>query len=91
MTTEQIIEKMVGRELTNIYPQHHHKIGEVILECENISSIHEKSFRDVSFTLRKGKSSVSADLSEPREPSLWKASSVSVTLLPVQSKYTDGK
>jgi methyl-galactoside transport system ATP-binding protein len=54
MTTEQIIEKMVGRELTNIYPQHHHKIGEVILECENISSIHEKSFRDVSFTLRKG-------------------------------------
>jgi methyl-galactoside transport system ATP-binding protein len=54
LTTDEIITKMVGRELTQIYPEHHHEIGEVILECEHISSIHPKSFQDVSFNLRKG-------------------------------------
>ena len=54
LTTEEIIAKMVGRELTNVYPEHHHEIGEVVLEAENVCSIHEKSFQNVSFTLRKG-------------------------------------
>ena len=45
---------MVGRELTNVYPEHHHEIGEVVLECDHISSIHARSFQDVSFNLRKG-------------------------------------
>jgi len=54
LTTDEIISKMVGRELTNIYPEHKHEIGEVILEVENVSSIHERSFRNVSFKLRKG-------------------------------------
>ncbi len=54
LTTDEIIAKMVGRELTNIYPEHNHEIGEVVMECENITSIHEKSFRGVSFNLRKG-------------------------------------
>ena len=54
LSQDEIISKMVGRELTNIYPQHHHEIGEVVLEVEHLSSIHEKSFRDVSFDLRKG-------------------------------------
>lgn len=54
LTTDEIITKMVGRELTQIYPEHHHEIGEVILECEHISSIHPKSFQDVSFNLRRG-------------------------------------
>ena len=54
LTTDEIIAKMVGRELTNVYPEHHHEIGEVILEAEDITSIHERSFRNVSFKLRRG-------------------------------------
>lgn len=54
LSTDQIIAKMVGRELTNIYPEKQHEIGEVIMEVEGLSSIHEKSFRDVSFSIRKG-------------------------------------
>lgn len=54
LTTDQIIAKMVGRELTNVYPEKETKPGEVIMEVKNLSSIHEKSFQNVSFTLRKG-------------------------------------
>ncbi|MDO4261782.1 MAG: sugar ABC transporter ATP-binding protein [Eubacteriales bacterium] len=54
MTTDQIIAKMVGRELTNVYPARDTKIGDVVLEVKNLSSIHSKSFQNVSFKLRKG-------------------------------------
>ena len=55
MTTDQIIARMVGRELTNVYPDKKGEVSdEVVLEVEHLSSIHEKSFQDVSFTLRKG-------------------------------------
>lgn len=54
MTTEQIIARMVGRELSNIYPEHHHSIGETIMEVEDLTSIHEKSFRGISFSIKKG-------------------------------------
>ena len=54
MTTEQIIAKMVGRELTNVYPDKDNEIGDVVLEVKDLCSIHEKSFQHVSFKLRKG-------------------------------------
>lgn len=54
LTTDDIITKMVGRELTNVYPAKKGEVGDVILEVEHLSSIHERSFQDVSFTLRKG-------------------------------------
>lgn len=54
MSTDQIIAKMVGRELTNVYPPRGNEPGEVVMEVKNLCSIHEKSFQDVSFTLRKG-------------------------------------
>ncbi len=54
MTTEQIIAKMVGRELTNVYPDKDNEIGEVVLEVKDLCSIHPKSFQHVSFKLRKG-------------------------------------
>ncbi len=54
LTTDQIIAKMVGRELTNVYPEKTHTPAEVIMEVKQLSSIHEKSFQDVSFTLRRG-------------------------------------
>lgn len=54
LTTDQIIEKMVGRELTNIYPEKAQDVGEVVMEVKNLCSIHSNSFQNVSFTLRKG-------------------------------------
>ena len=54
LTTELIINRMVGRELTNLYPKKENVPGEVIFEVEEYTSIHEKSFRDASFSLRKG-------------------------------------
>ena len=46
------IEDMVGRPLTQVFPERNNKIGDVILEAKNISN--GKEVKDVSFTLRKG-------------------------------------
>ena len=54
LTIDEIIAKMVGRELTNIYPVKDRTPGEVVMEVDGLSSIHEKSFQDVTFNLRKG-------------------------------------
>ncbi len=54
LTTEFIITKMVGRELTNLFPARENKPGEVVFEVENFTSINPKSFRNVNFNLRKG-------------------------------------
>ena len=54
LTTDFIISKMVGRELTNLFPQRNNVPGEVVFEVENFTSINPKSFRNVSFQLRKG-------------------------------------
>ncbi len=54
LTTDQIIAKMVGRELTNIYPEKAGGSDEVLLEVNDLCSIHEKSFQHVSFKLKKG-------------------------------------
>ena len=54
LTTDKIITQMVGRELTNLYPERHNTPGEVVFEVKNFSSINPRSFRNVSFSLRKG-------------------------------------
>ena len=54
LTTDFIISRMVGRDLTNLYPERHNVPGEVVFEVENFTSINPKSFRNVSFQLRKG-------------------------------------
>ncbi len=54
MTTDDIIAKMVGRELTNVYPPRENEPGEVIMEVKDLCSIHEKSFQHINFTLRRG-------------------------------------
>ena len=54
LTTDTIISKMVGRELTNLYPKRENVPGEVVFSVENFTSINPKSFRNVSFELRKG-------------------------------------
>ena len=54
LTTDLIISRMVGRELTNLYPKRENVPGEVVFSVENFTSINPKSFRNVSFELRKG-------------------------------------
>lgn len=54
LTTDMIITKMVGRELTNVYPPRDNVPGEVIFEAKNLTSILPNSFKDVSFKLRRG-------------------------------------
>ncbi|MEG0271917.1 MAG: sugar ABC transporter ATP-binding protein [Hydrogenoanaerobacterium sp.] len=54
LTTDMIITKMVGRELTNLYPTRENTPGEVVFEVKDYTSINPKSFRDVNFTLRRG-------------------------------------
>lgn len=38
LTTDEIIKLMVGRELTNVYPPKTNKIGDVLLEVENLTA-----------------------------------------------------
>lgn len=54
LTTDKIITRMVGRELTNLYPKRENVPGEVVFEVKNFTSIHPRSFRNASFQLRKG-------------------------------------
>jgi methyl-galactoside transport system ATP-binding protein len=54
LTTDFIITKMVGRELTNVYPPKTNKPGETVLEIKNFTSIWPKSFKEVNIKLRKG-------------------------------------
>ncbi len=54
MTTDMIIAKMVGRDLTQRFPERSNIPGEVVFKVENITSVQPKSFKNVSFELRKG-------------------------------------
>ncbi|MDR1664145.1 MAG: sugar ABC transporter ATP-binding protein [Clostridiales bacterium] len=54
LTTDLIITRMVGRQLTNLYPEKENTPGETILQVENYTSINPKSFRNITFSLRKG-------------------------------------
>ncbi|MCL2084081.1 MAG: sugar ABC transporter ATP-binding protein [Oscillospiraceae bacterium] len=54
LTTDLIITRMVGRQMTNLFPRKENTPGETVLEVENYTSINPKSFRGISFNLRKG-------------------------------------
>ena len=54
LTTDFIISKMVGRELTNLFPERHNVPGDVVFEVKDFTSINPRSFRHVNFQLRKG-------------------------------------
>jgi len=54
LDTKTIITKMVGRELTNVYPRKHNEPGDVVLSVEDFTSIHPRSFRHCTFDLRRG-------------------------------------
>ncbi len=54
LTTDLIITRMVGRDLTQRFPQRSNVPGDVVLKVEGLTSPFPKSFKDVSFELRKG-------------------------------------
>ena len=54
LTTDLIITRMVGRELANLFPHRENVPGEVVFEVEDFTSIDPRSFRNVSFQLKKG-------------------------------------
>ncbi|EEY36134.1 galactose/methyl galactoside ABC transporter ATP-binding protein MglA [Pseudoleptotrichia goodfellowii] len=54
LTTDQIINLMVGRDLTNRFPDKTNKPSDVIMEVENLTAKRKNSIEDVSFTLHKG-------------------------------------
>ncbi|MCL4417527.1 MAG: ATP-binding cassette domain-containing protein [Actinobacteria bacterium] len=48
-----LIKWMVGREVSNLFPKSEVKIGEIVLEVKNLTSL-ANGFKDVSFFLKKG-------------------------------------
>lgn len=49
--SDEVVQLMVGRELTDFFPKHEAELGETILEVEGLSG---GRFEDVSFSLRAG-------------------------------------
>ena len=54
LTTDKIIQMMVGRDLTNRFPPKTNKPGEVILEVKNLTATYQPSIQDVSLELKAG-------------------------------------
>ena len=54
LTTDFIITKMVGRELSNLFPKRENVPGKVVFEVKDFTSINPKSFRHVNFNVKKG-------------------------------------
>ncbi len=54
LTTDMIISLMVGRDLTNRFPEKTNMPGETILKVEGLTATYQPSIQDVSFELRKG-------------------------------------
>ena len=54
LTTDLIINRMVGRDLTHRFPPRSNVPGEVVMSVEGLTSTNPRSFRDVGFELRKG-------------------------------------
>jgi ABC-type sugar transport system ATPase subunit len=52
LDSSKLIEYMVGRTITNLFPKEDVEIGDVVLEVEGLSK--EGQFRNVSFKLRRG-------------------------------------
>jgi len=51
---DKLISLMVGRDLTHRFPPVESKIGEVCLEVKNLCASNPRSFKNISFELRKG-------------------------------------
>lgn len=54
ITTDQIINMMVGRDLTERFPKKDNEVKERILEVKNLTAVNQPSIQDISFDLYKG-------------------------------------
>ena len=54
MTNETIVNRMVGRQMNDRFPPKNHKLGDVFLKVDSLTSRNPHSFRDVSFEVHKG-------------------------------------
>lgn len=54
ITTDKIINLMVGRDLSNRFPEKTNVPGEVIMKVDKLTATYQPSIKDVSFELRKG-------------------------------------
>jgi methyl-galactoside transport system ATP-binding protein len=54
LTHDKLISLMVGRDLTHRFPPVESEIGEVCLEVKNLTAENPRSFKNISFELRKG-------------------------------------
>ncbi|MBD0383181.1 sugar ABC transporter ATP-binding protein [Paenibacillus sedimenti] len=54
LTTDMIISKMVGRDLKERFPERSNVPNGTLLKVEGLTSVIPKSFKNVSFELRKG-------------------------------------
>ena len=52
MNTDELVRRMVGRELNQLFPKLDAKIGETVLEVKRLTR--EGVFIDVSFEVRRG-------------------------------------
>ena len=54
LTMDEIINMMVGRELTQRFPERDNTPGEVILKVSGLTAKNQPSIQDINFELRKG-------------------------------------
>ncbi|MBP6408427.1 MAG: galactose/methyl galactoside ABC transporter ATP-binding protein MglA [Fusobacteriaceae bacterium] len=54
LTTDKIINMMVGRDLTHRFPEKTNVPKEVILKVSGLTAKHQPSIKDISFELREG-------------------------------------
>jgi methyl-galactoside transport system ATP-binding protein len=54
LTGDKLISLMVGRDTTHRFPPVESVVGEVCLEVKNLTALDPRSFKDISFELRKG-------------------------------------
>lgn len=52
-TMEEVVKKMVGRELADYYPEKQAQIGEVVFEVKNLTAA-SKVYQDINFQVRAG-------------------------------------
>ncbi|NWF69707.1 MAG: sugar ABC transporter ATP-binding protein [Chloroflexi bacterium] len=71
ITPDDLIEMMVGRKLTDLYPERAQDTGTELLRVEGLSR--DKAFRDISFTLRAGEIIGIAGLMGARRSELLRA------------------
>ncbi|MFI3166632.1 MAG: ATP-binding cassette domain-containing protein [Bacillota bacterium] len=54
LTMDEIIRQMVGREITNRYPEKTNVVGDTFLEVKNLTGMYRPTIQDVSFDLKRG-------------------------------------